>query len=323
MHSFLFYKKGDIIMDNFKEMLIDKLNEKLGGKCNIVSNMVTKQNDEILHSIAIVNAGERVSKNIYLESYYKEYKEGRSIDSIAEDIIWIIKCKDDMQQRCLDFAESLCDYNSAKDNLMVRLINKDMNDKYLENKCYVPYLDFAMLLYVSNDLGVGESFSVAVTKTLQDLWKVNLDEMYSQALKNVRSKCAPTIESISSLIMNTFTGSQEDSIEELEDIFNSQKENQIYVLSNNKHFNGAVSMIFTDVLKSFAKENEVEKVIIIPSSVHEVLLYPKKESDDITEEKCLEMLLDVNATGVEKGEILSNNIYLYNALKDEVEIWKG
>ena len=310
-------------MDNFKEMIIDEINEKLGGECNIVSNMVTKQNDEILHSIAIVNAGERVSKNIYLESYYKEYKEGRSIDSIAEDIIGIIKCRDDMQQRCLDFAESLCDYDSVKDNLMVRLINKDMNDKYLENKCYVPYLDFAMLLYITNDLGIGESFSVAVTKTLQDLWKVNLDEMYSQALENVRSKCAPTIESMSSLIMNTFTDSHGNSIEELEDVLNSQEELQLYVLSNSNHINGAISMIFTDVLKSFAQENGVEKIIIIPSSVHEVLLYPKNESDNLTEKKCLEMLLDVNATSVEQGEILSNNIYLYNALKDEVEIWEG
>ena len=310
-------------MVNFEKLIINELNKKVGEEYRIVSNIITKQNDEILHSIAILNDGERMSKNIYLESYYEEYKKGRSIDSITEDIIGIIRCKDDIQQKCMKFVEILNDYESVKENLMVKLINKDFNDKYLENKCYISYLDFAVLLYVLNDWEQGESFTVAVTKTLADVWEISIEEMYEQALMNVRNKYPATIENINSLILNSFKEVQGIQEEELDFLKGAEDKMGLYVLSNRKHTNGAISMIFTDVLKKFADENKVNEVIIIPSSVHEVLLYPKNEESDITEKKCLDMLLDVNSTSVEQGELLSNNVYVYNAIEDKVGIWEG
>ena len=310
-------------MVEFKDLIVEEIKEKLGEEYRIVSNIITKQNDEVLHSVAILNNGEKMSKNIYLESYYEEYKKGRSIDSITEEIIGLIKCKDEIQQRCMEFVEILNDYESVKDNLMVKLINKDFNEKYLENKCYISYLDFAVLLYVLNDWEKGESFAVAVTKTLADVWEVSIDEMYEQALKNVRTKYPATIENINSVIIKTFEEVQGIAAEELDFLKNTKDRMELYVLSNRTRTNGAISMIFTDVLKKFADENEVEEVIIIPSSVHEVLLYPKNNESDITEQNCLDMLLDVNSTGVEHGELLSNNVYVYNAMEDKVDIWKG
>lgn len=78
-------------------------------------------------------------------------------------------------------------------------------------------------------------------------------------------------------------------------------------------------MLYKDILKDFASRFDVEEVMIVPSSIEEVLLIPKRAELDLTESRCMEMLLEVNET-IDGEIVLSENIYVYNLNDDVIRI---
>ena len=57
---------------------------------------------------------------------------------------------------------------------------------------------------------------------------------------------------------------------------------------------------------------------VLPSSVHEVLIMPK--SEDMDPKELRNMVQDVNATQVAEGEILSDQVYEYDAKTHKLSI---
>ena len=60
------------------------------------------------------------------------------------------------------------------------------------------------------------------------------------------------------------------------------------------------------------------KVTVLPSSVHELILIPTSENENVAELR--EMVLQVNETEVSKSEVLSNNVYHYDANTGKFEM---
>ena len=89
------------------------------------------------------------------------------------------------------------------------------------------------------------------------------------------------------------------------------------VLCNAQRVYGATCMIYPGVLGTLAEEAG-ENLYILPSSVHEILILPESEVED--EQYLRDMIREVNGTQVEPEEILSDNLYFYDRLKNRVEI---
>ena len=87
----------------------------------------------------------------------------------------------------------------------------------------------------------------------------------------------------------------------------------MYILSNTCGINGATVVLYEDILKDFAGKIQ-EDVIILPSSIHEVLLVPNSKVHDIEEMKA--MVEHINRTEVSKTDVLSDNVYLYSREKN-------
>ena len=94
------------------------------------------------------------------------------------------------------------------------------------------------------------------------------------------------------------------------------------MLSNKYMVDGASAILYEDVLKNFAAEQDTDEIIIIPSSVHEMLLLPKCDNDPRELGLCRNMVKEVKAT-LEEHLLLSNNIYIYNKKTEEISIWNG
>lgn len=87
-----------------------------------------------------------------------------------------------------------------------------------------------------------------------------------------------------------------------------REDDMMYILTNDSGINGAASLLYDGVIDEFA-ERFAADVIVIPSSVHEVLLVPLKEEYDVSE---LNMLVkEVNNTIVDEEETLADNVYIY------------
>ncbi len=90
------------------------------------------------------------------------------------------------------------------------------------------------------------------------------------------------------------------------------------VLTNSKRSSGAVCILYPGVLEEVAAERMGGDFYIIPSSVHEVILLP--DDGRLLEENLKEMIFEVNRTKVDPEEVLSDNLYYYDAERKETRL---
>ena len=85
-------------------------------------------------------------------------------------------------------------------------------------------------------------------------------------------------------------------------------EQTLWIISNNRGIDGAVSLLYENELHELA-ENLESDLYILPSSVHEVLAV----STELTEpEELAQMVAEVNMQKVALEERLSNQVYHYD-----------
>lgn len=90
-----------------------------------------------------------------------------------------------------------------------------------------------------------------------------------------------------------------------------------YVLTTSSGINGAACMLYSGVLEKFA-EQRGNDIIILPSSVHEVLLL--EDTGEIDYMALTELVKCINATEVPTQDILSEKVYRYERCSGKVVI---
>ena len=267
----------------------------------VVVNRVTKNNGVIYTGVTIERSGHCVSPTIYLESYYNRYKEGESLDLIIRRIIDVYNC------RAIDYdfdIEFFNNYDSVKDMLRCKIINKVTNAEYLKDVPYEDFLDLAIVPYCYLDCDVFDNRlsggSITVKYDHMKMWKVDKEKLLKDAMANTL-KVEGRIESI----LDTIKRIKPDLVEDLPISDDSEL---MYVFTNNMN-NGAVCMTNETMLKSFCEKIDSD-IYIIPSSINEVLLVPINGIDD--ENILNQMVCEVNSSTLDPVEVLSDHVYYFS-----------
>ena len=89
---------------------------------------------------------------------------------------------------------------------------------------------------------------------------------------------------------------------------------EMYVMSNERTVYGAGGILQVDILTDFCRKNHVNKITILPSSIHEVILIvdSKDNNDELSE-----LVREVNASQVAEDEQLGNKAYTFSVDFDE------
>lgn len=87
-----------------------------------------------------------------------------------------------------------------------------------------------------------------------------------------------------------------------------ERDKEVYILTNKEQMYGASEMLNTGVLHLFAREHHASKLLIIPSSIHEVLIRVFNDDEDI--EDFSQMLRNVNESIVEPWERLADQAFV-------------
>ena len=297
----------------FMEKVHEMLEQKNNGEYVFSTNEITKANDVVYHALTVGKKGDNIGKNIYLESYYEKYELGCELEEIIKEISNEL---DDNR----DFIEStetqkllkgLANYEETKHKIVFKLVNKERNSSFLQDKLYKEFLDLAVVYQIAlnhPDEGLAVCY---VHPTFLKHWNVTEEELFVQAFKNIQKMLPATVKTLEELIASIM----EDYDDEC-----GEKPTPFYVLSNEYSVNGAATMLYRDVLKAFAEKHDVKKVLIIPSSVEEVLLIPLNEYEKGSVKEYKRILLEVNEM-VEKHVWLSDNIYIFDSEKEEIRIW--
>lgn len=84
----------------------------------------------------------------------------------------------------------------------------------------------------------------------------------------------------------------------------------MYIITNPEKFRGAALACDMQSIRAWAKEHDYSKAVILPSSVHEMLLVPVEDECDL--ETFNLMVKEVNETQVDPTERLTDRAYLIN-----------
>ena len=103
----------------------------------------------------------------------------------------------------------------------------------------------------------------------------------------------------------------------LDELFSAPQTCPMYVMSNSVGIYGAAVVLYDGELRRLASALGRD-LIILPSSVHEVLVIPYNEELVIRDLR--EMVRHVNESEVPEEEVLSDNVYRYNRDTDMVSV---
>ena len=151
------------------------------------------------------------------------------------------------------------------------------------------------------------------------IWKTDADTLYRLAADNTPRLLPPVLQSLAD-VMKGIAREQTEDKEEFMDNFlrNTVRGPSLYVLTNRDGIYGAAAVLYDGALKRFAKEQESD-LVILPSSLHEVLLTPCTEG--MAPAKLQEIVREVNRTELSEEEVLSDSVYLYNRETNQVSLF--
>ena len=300
--------------EEFKEILREEVASNVDADVTIVT--VPKNNGVKLDALSVKTKASNIAPIIYLDSYYKDYNNGRSIESIVDSITTICNRESGINSELINL---FTDYSIMKDYIQTKLINRERNAELLKSVPYIEFLDLAMVCMVNIALGNenGEG-TVLITKQHMKAWGVSEEEIFNVAKSNSIKNNPAILKSMNDVIKDMYISNilEEKEEDELCAMIDSA-DSFLYVLTNTSKHNGAVAITYENVLKEFANEKNCN-LYILPSSIHEVIIVP--EEDDVNAAQLKEMVQSVNQTELQEMEILSDNVYYYDREMNKITI---
>lgn len=230
-------------------MVAEKASEKLG--LETVVRTIDKV-DRKLTGITVLNGKEICcSPTFYIDEYAPKIAEKLvTVEDVAEKMSHFYREKFS-ENDVLNVYSMINNFDSIKEFLSLRIVNKTFNPEYLTDVPYIPYLDdFAIILGIDITLLHGNAF-VKVTKHLLDLWGKEFAEV--KAIAEMNDRKLP----IQKIGMSDIIPCEEDMFFEV----------------NNGRGNGAIiAYLFEDELKKLAKEHG--GLYVSFSSIDTLMIFP-------------------------------------------------
>ncbi len=137
--------------------------------------------------------------------------------------------------------------------------------------------------------------SILIHNTHQKLWEVSVEDLYWAAKENTQILLGHEIKRMSEVLCRIM---EEEGTEESDEYYMLEMSDSVpmYVLTNKQKVNGASCMLYPDLICQFS-DRIGKNLFIIPSSVHELLLFD---------------------TQVRVEEILSYSLYFYDRQTGEI-----
>lgn len=286
----------------FVENIVDLLQKRMGENYEIRVTKVMKNNDIQLTGVTMMEKSEHIAPTIYLEGLYEEYQNGIAMEELAEKIIVFNKQQMPDSDLNMDFFQ---DFEQVKDRIFYKLVSFEKNRKLLEKLPHYRWHDLAIIFYYAlAEEKVGRA-SITIHHRHLEMWGQSVDTLYRVAQGNMRSGKPELLVSMKDLLAE-MAGLQ----------LGENTYIPMYVLTNREKLYGAAALLYSERMKELADKWQSD-LLILPSSVHEVLLLPDDGQNEYAFYR--QMVEDVNTTQVEPEEVLSYSLYRYRRENAEIE----
>ncbi len=284
---------------DFQRQVKEKIREYLPSEfknADISINQQRKNNNVVLDAL-IIKGKENVVPAIYLEPFYRAYENGAEMDEVLQAIA-------DQHhvgiENAIKFSVEDFQYERIKDNIFVTVQNAKMNQEWLQDIPHEIKEDLALVYRVAVEVSEGMKGSILIHNQHLEMWGINQETLKEKAWQNMHNKFQPEFFPMEDILKRLS--------KEIRGMDYEIMDTGMYVLTNDQHFHGAAYMFDERVMKEIGEILGTD-VIVLPSSIHETILL--KQREDMDYDMLKEMVRNVNGRVVEYGEILSDEVYLY------------
>lgn len=256
-----------------KLMLID--NNVYGGKCIMLKTV------------------ERCAPTINIYALWEEFRRGelRTVNDAADEVVRVLTCEQSIPEEVTELLRDIETGRVNKSHVVGKLCNP-ANFLNLGNVVHRGFLDLIIVPY----LEWGDQYKVALTQQMLAYLDWSESEVFDAVEKDIGDYVIQNI----SVILQGFGICIEDEIP------------MMYLGHKNERGFGAVVMTNKTALHEAAKAMKCEKIIILPSSVFEVLLVP----EDLGLQAANDMVRQCNDEVLSYKDILSGHAYVFDAATD-------
>ena len=281
----------------FINSIREQVQSTLGSQVTVSLMHMLKNNSTYLDALIIQKPELNITPNIYLNPYYHRYLNGMGWDDILKDILSTYHNMEPKENFDIGIYQ---DYSQVKNGLIMHLINYEANQELLKNLPHIRYLDLAIIFRYVISYEEKEFASVLVTLEHMRYWQVDENELYRAARISAPKFYIEHYSTIEEVMRQT-------SAPLLPQL--SFAECPMLIVSNTHGMYGASVILYDHVLPEIA-ELLKDDCVIIPSSIHEVIILPGSMSDFAGDLDAL--IAYVNEYELRDDEMLSNHAYYYS-----------
>lgn len=298
--------------NEFLEKIFNGL-ESLIPEC--VVEKVCNDGDEECRVLSLRKKNKSYGIAVRADSLYKDYKNGSNCGDILRGV-WDAFRRDYDAFDMDSVVELTADVELFKSNVELRLVPEYLVKGNVIKRRYAEdlYIGCYVILARSSETLAG----YWVTDDALETVGLYVDDVYNVALGNLVAKTVPVLNSMSSTIgvmLGEHTECSENLLDTsyLDDLESMQSTapKELYVLTNDTGLSGAIVLAYPELLESIASRAKAN-IVILPSSVHEVLIMFDYGDEPVDFDALRDMVVEINESDVPLKDVLANNIYYYD-----------
>lgn len=198
-----------------------------------------KNNSVVLQGLAIRTDEVGITPKVYLESFYRHYEDGETIDSVCKDLAEEYQ-RYSVKGRQFD-AGMVRNFDIAKEHLMTKVLSAKHNKMLLRERPSTKLDDLAVFYQINVGRYEDGEASIPVTNAIMHEWGVTVPELHKIAVENTERTNPATLSSITSMIYgqeeNFFAGDE------------YEPDGPLLVLTNTDRIGGAATIANPEILE--------------------------------------------------------------------------
>ncbi len=299
----------------FIKKVTDALKQYYGSEAEIESQSIQKNNGVWMKGVSVRMHGKNIAPTVYLEAYYDRYEKGECFSDLFREITGICEENQLPEGLSMDFFQ---DYGKVKPKLVLRLVHAVKNEELLRR---IPHMKFLDLAVVCHCILIGETFgtgSILIHNEHLKMWGIEAGRLLEDARLNSSRimpgrlfKMGEMVRQLLGFAQNSELPCREVHADREIEVLADEIDNSVVpmiVATNSCKYYGASCILYEGLLEKIAGEYE-DDLCILPSSVHEVILIPRRGETDF--QRLNQMVREVNEAQVDPQEWLSDHIYIY------------
>ena len=223
----------------FGNLMRTEVMDYLGEGVDIEFKEITKNNGIVHHALVIQKKHGCVAPTIYIDDMFVQYKGGKVLYSLVNDIVRIYKEYTPGENIDLDF---FSDFSKVSGTLFFKLVNYEKNESILKDVPYIRFEDLALIpaCKVKNK-ALGEG-SITIKNDHMKIWEISKEELWENIYESCNNVATMTFKSMLSIVGDNGNFSGE-----------SETFDNMIVLSTESGMYGAASFLYPGVLKTISK----------------------------------------------------------------------